>query len=305
MALLFVFFAAILASTVNYCLRKNLEYQKSARGYLTLYFIASFAISFLFYSDLKLESFTWAIPSIGAVAGMLNFTMMFVLAKALKVGPSGLTFAFQNAGSMFPAIFLFFLFGSPFGFVITWQVLVGFFILGIGLFLSARTQQQAKAQQLHSYAFSTWLTYAGIIFFIQGLILSIFQWRCLLLEHPACSHVLIPWNFSTAQDSWFMSGFFFIPALFQTAIFAIKEKRWFSSTELFLGIISGLLNGGATFFLLSATKHADGNIKAIMFPFFAVSVIFICSLWGRKLYQERVNWLGMALCIGGVLLGSL
>ncbi len=295
-----VLLAALFAAIVNFCLRKNSEFQKSPRGYLALYFVVSFLTSFIFH-ELNFRSISYKIGAIGIAAGLLNLLMMLLIARAVQIGPSGLTFAFQNSASMFPALFLFFVFGKSFGFTMHANLIVGFCLLTIGLFLLVRKEKIS----IKSFPFKNWLVLAIGILLIQGIILSIFQWRTLLLECPAQNHLLIPWNCSIAEDRWFMPGFFLIPAVMLLVSFFFRERRWFSSRELLLGIIAGIFNGGATFCLLLATRVANPNFRPILFPLFACAVIFLCSLWGKKYYREPIEWGGMAICLVGVLIGSL
>jgi drug/metabolite transporter (DMT)-like permease len=102
-----------------------------------------------------------------------------------------------------------------------------------------------------------------------------------------------------------MPGFFIVPALVQSVLFFTSERRWFSSRELALGAIAGVLNGGSTFCLLMAARDSDPSMRAILFPLFAVTVIFLCNLWGKRFYKESINWKGMTLCLAGVFIGSL
>lgn len=302
MSLVYVFIASILAAAVNFCLRKNLEQQKSSQGYLALYFIFSFVISF-FLREINLESFSFVMGSVGAITGLLNFLMMVLTARCLQIGTSGLTFAFQNSASVFPSLLLYSIFGATYGFTMTFPAFLGFGLIVLGLFLSSRIQKNSSSS--NQSFFVQWIILLISIFLIQGMILTLFQWRCLLLTDPLEPHPLIPWKCSLENEAWFMPGFFFIPAILQTLIFTISEKRWVSLREFFLGFTGGILNGGATFFLLLATEQASTNEKMILFPLFAVSVIFLCNLWGMKFYQERVYWPGMALCLAGVLIGAL
>lgn len=305
MAILFVILAGLFGSIVNYCFRKNFEKQASAKGYLSLYFIFSFAISFLFYSNLSIDSFSAVMSSIGMFAGSLNLVMMLLVALALQVGPSGLTFAFQNSACIFPTLFLFIIFGSTHGFELTIPSLIGFGLLLSGLFLSARKSSQNNTNAHQANSFNKWIMVAIAIFLIQGVILSIFQWRTLLMCPHASPHLLIPWTCSANEDTWFMPGFFLIPALFQTISFGLSERRWFSNRELLLGTTSGLFNGAGTFCLLGATKFAGPEVRMILFPLFAVTVILLCNLWSKYFYKEPIEWKGMTLCLAGVFIAAL
>lgn len=297
MGLIYAFIASLLAAAVNFCFRKNGEKQASPGGYLMVYFLASFLLSFL-AMNVSLDSFRFVMPSLGALTGMLNFAMMLLLSHSLQLGPTGLTFAFQNSASMFPAFILALIFGSTFGFQMTLSICIGFGLIALGLFLASLKQKQGTHSSFHR-----WLFFAIATFLVQGTILSLFQWRCLLLSD--LSSPLIPWKCSPQEDAWFMPSFFLIPALIQTAIFSISERRWLSVREFILGMVGGLLNGGSTYFLLQATKMAQTHEKMILFPFFAVSVILLCHVWAKLLYKESIYWPGMLLCIIGVLIGGL
>ena len=308
MSLMLVLIAALLAAGVNFCLRKNFERQRSANGYLALYFVFSFLISFAFRRNFDLHSFSAVMISVGMVAGILNLLMMCLVARALKIGPSGLTFAFQNSGSMFPSLLLYILFGRAFGFNFDIPLWIGFLCVGTGLFLSVwKPKGNAKEVLTESKLPSRtllWVVLALAIFAIQGIILSIFQWRSLLLEYPAKCHFLLPWTCSAQEDLWFAPAFFLLPALLQSLFFGFSERRWLSQREFILGTIGGLLNGGSTFCLLLATRYAGSGFRPILFPLFAVGVIFLCNLWGKKFYQEPIEWKGLLLCMSGIFIGS-
>jgi len=138
LSLILTLLAGCFGAAVNFCLRRNFKYQQSANGYLALYFVFSFLISFAFRFEVDFSSFSPVMGSIGVFAGILNLLMMLLVAKALKSGPSGLTFAFQNSSSIFPAIFLFFLFGTSFGFTLHPTLIIGCCCLILGLFISAK-----------------------------------------------------------------------------------------------------------------------------------------------------------------------
>lgn len=294
MSLLIVLGAAILAAISNFFLRKNQENKGSSLGYLVHFYLFSLLICFFLAPRLFSTSWSPVLTTMGGIAGALNVLMMILTARALLTGPPGLTFAFQNAGAIFPSFFLFFLFGPTFDFYLSSYHLIGVLALLIGLYLGARTKNNAFAP------FKKWILYASSTFFIQGIILSIFQWRCLLFSIPSKEHPFIPWSCLPEEDVWFIPGFFIVATLLMSLLFIFKERRFFRATEFFYGMLGGVFNGATTFLLLLATNYAVAAQKAILFPFFAVGVIFFCSVWGKALYQEKVNWFAIALCIFGV-----
>lgn len=294
MSLVLVFCGAILAAIANFFFRKNQDHGGSFLAFLTNYYLFSLLASLLITPQIFTTSWSPILSSIGGIAGALNVIMMVCTARALLNGPPGLTFAFQNAGAVFPAFLLFFLFGPTFDFILTTYHLIGIGAVLIGLYLGAQNKNN------HFSHFKKWLFFAIATFFAQGIILSMFQWRCLLFIPSSISHPLIPFSCSNDQDVWFIPGFFTAASLLMILLFSFKEKRLFTRKEFFYGSISGIFNGGTTFLLVLATKLAQGGQKAILFPFFAVTVILFCSIWGKALYKEKVNWLAIGLCIFGV-----
>ncbi|HSX11902.1 MAG TPA: hypothetical protein VLF61_00225 [Rhabdochlamydiaceae bacterium] len=301
MALLIIFFASVLAACANFFLKKNQDSKGSARAFLTSYYLFSLITSLLLTPSIFYTPWHPMLSVAGGIAGILNVFMMGFTALALMTGPPGLSFAFQNAGAVVPSILLFFLFGPAYDFVISPYHLIGISAVMIGLFLGARTKQSSTVP----FQFKKWIVFALSILILQGIILSMFQWRCLLYIPQSSSHPLIPWTCPAAQDVWFIPGFFTLALLTQLCLFFTTEKRWPNKREFLYGSAAGILNGVITFFLLLGTKMAEGAQKAILFPFFAVMIIFFCSLWGKALYKENVNWLAIGLCIFGVFFSLL
>ncbi|HSX03679.1 MAG TPA: hypothetical protein VLG76_03015 [Rhabdochlamydiaceae bacterium] len=302
MALFIIFFAAILAACSNFFLKKNQDHEGSPRAFLVNYYLFSLVFSILLTPSIFHTPWNPNLSMIGGIAGILNVFMMGFTALALFTGPPGLTFAFQNAGAVLPAFLLYFLFGPFYDFIITPYHLIGTTVVVIGLFLGARTKQPTSDVV---FQFKKWIFFAIGIFILQGVILSMFQWRCLLFLPQSPAHPLIPFNAPREQDVWFIPGFFTVALLFQVCLFVFREKRWMTKREFFYGGMGGVFNAVITFCLLLGTKMAAGSQKAVLFPFFAVSIIFFCSVWGRLLYKENVNWLAIILCIFGVFFSLL
>lgn len=270
----------------------------SANSFLICYYIVSFLWSFLINFNLLMETWNPIVLLIGGMAGILNVGMMFLTSQSLQRGPLGLTYAFQNASTVFPNIVLFLLFGSAFGFMVTHFQLVGMCILLIGLWWASRSGGGEQLTMTKGF-----LKYALGCFLVQTLILTIFQWRCLLFSCDI-EHSLIPTTYLESEDVWFMPGFFGVAAVVQGYLF-LRERKPITSTDITYGTLAGIANGTSTYFLLLATKLALPLEKGIIFPLFAVSVILICNFWGWKLYKERVNVIALILCALGILIASL
>jgi drug/metabolite transporter (DMT)-like permease len=296
MALGIIFIASLLAACANFFLKKNEETKGTAPAFLVNYYLFSLATSILLTPSIFSTPWNKPLTLIGGFGGFLNVAMLGFTAMALRTGPPGLTFAFQNAGAVLPAILLFLLFGPLYDFSLNFYQLIGIAAVVVGLFLGARTKQPLATP----FKFKKWILFATAILLLQGVILSIFQWRCLLyIPQHALTHPLIPWHCPPNHDVWFIPGFFSCALFLQLILFS-KEKRLPNKKEMLYGFLGGVLNGIVTFCLLATTKIAVGAQKVILFPFFAVMVIFFCSLWGKAFYKEHVNYLAIALCIFGV-----
>lgn len=304
MAVGFVLAAAFFAAFANFFFRKNIEKGGASSAFLSLYFIISLSVALLLTPELSHAKFSVLMCSLGCIAGLLNFLMMSLTARSLELGPPGLTFTFQNASSLIPGLLLFFLFGTSFGFLMTPGLIAGFILIVLGLYFSARAFEKGD-EKAHA-KFWKWLIFALAMLSVQGIILSIFQWRVLFFSCPVDEpHWLLPWSCHPDEDVWFMPAFFLLPALLQFLLFWRNEKRKFTSSEWVCGSSAGALNCLAMLFLLLATKTEGDLNKGMLFPLFTVSVILFCNLWGRKIYREKVNWTGITLCLIGVAVGMI
>jgi len=223
--------------------------------------------------------------------------MLFTF-QALRKGPAGLTFAFQNASAVFPGIFLFLIFGLEFGFAFSYFQLLGMVLVLVGLFLGVRGKNENSGSPPIS---KTWIKYAIACLLIQILALTCIQGRCVLFAEEKLN-----WFSSLAvleaDDIWFMPGQFGATVILQGVIFG-WEKRKLKSKEVAFGSLSGFANCICTGLLLAATKLASPSEQGILFPIFAVSTIVLCNLWARVLYQEKFNYTANGICALGIFVG--
>lgn len=286
-------------SISNYAMTITLRKKATIGGYLSIFFFVTFlSASYLNHIFSFQNPFSLPMASLGGITGLLMIVLMFGIGRSLQRGPSALSFAFLNSGSIIPPILMALLFGAAFGFSVTFANLLGMGITVAGLFWAARNNLKGNLS-------FEWLLFALFIFLFQGLLLTLYQWRCLIITEGLPYHLLIPFHCTPQADLWFMPALFFTAALVQLFIFYISEKRMQSSVEGLGGIIGGIANGLGTFFVLRATWIATPEEKAMLFPTFAVLVILICSFAGRLFYKERINWLATVFLILGILIGTL
>jgi hypothetical protein len=302
--------AAGFAAVANFFFRKNMERGGSSRAFLSQYFLFSLLISIPFSTQIFHAPFSPVMIGIGAFAGLLSYLMLTLTALSLRLGPPGLTFTFQNASCIIPGLLLCLLFGSAFGFLMTPGLFIGFGLILLGLILSSRSLEKKSVDatggaQAAKKVWIRWILSSVAMMAAQGFILSIFQWNVLLMNCAAKEHWLIPWGCRAGEDVWFMPAFFLVPTLLQSFFFWKAERRNFTLRETLYGSGAGALNCLCTVLLLLAIESSGNVKKEMIFPLFTISVIFFCNLWGWKIYKERVNWIGITLCILGVLVGLI
>lgn len=177
------------SALTNLFFRKCSSANSNTERYLFYYYLVSFIGSFFLQAEIQQIRWHSFLFTAGCVAGVLNVIMMLITARALQYIPSGITFTFQNAGSVFPNLVLFLILGPAFGFLVTYNQIVGMILILFGLFLGIFPIHSSKASP------TVWLKYAIGCCLIQTAILSIFQARLLLLDMHG------------NRDAQFMMGF--------------------------------------------------------------------------------------------------
>jgi hypothetical protein len=76
-----------------------------------------------------------------------------------------------------------------------------------------------------------------------------------------------------------------------------KEIKW--------GVLGGSLNGICTLFFIKSIHVANPFENTLIFPIFTVSLIVFCNIWGRLIYNERVNWAANGLCLTGICISAV
>lgn len=295
-SLIFSLLAAGCTSLSSLFFRKNADNStasSSPSGYLVLFYFFSFILSFLFYPDIWKVDINLIILAIGACVGLLSSTLMLLTSRALKQGPAGLTFAFQNASAIFPGLILFLFLGSDFGFSCSYLQLAGMVLVLSGLFLGAK-QESAS----HPKASPKWLKYALACFIVQILALTFIQGRCILFD-VGTEGLFSDFTPTEADDVWFMPGQFGASFIMQAVIF-LRENKKFQRSEVIFGCLGGIANFSSTCLLLLATKFALPYEKGILFPCFAVASMILCNIWANRLYNEKFNLKTNAFCSFGI-----
>lgn len=299
-SLVFSLLAAVCTATASLFFRKNAsnaDYSSSSSGYLVIFYAVSFISSLIFFPSIWEVDINFIILAIGACVGLMSSTLMLWTSHALRQGPAGLTFAFQNASAIFPGLILFLLLGEDFGFSSSLLQLLGMVLVIGGLFLG--TKQEFTVDRKVSHHWSKWLKYALACFIIQILALTCMEARCLLFNLDEIGGFFSNFAAKEAEDVWFMPGQFGASFGMQALIF-LREKRKVQTSEAIYGCLGGIANFGSTGLLLLATKLALPLEKGIIFPCFAVTSMILCNVWANRLYQEKFNFKSNVLCSFGI-----
>lgn len=299
-SLIFSLLAAGFTSLSSLFFRKNADNSTdggSPSGYLVFFYFFAFILSFLFYPDVWKVNVNLIILATGACVGILSSTVMLLTSRALKQGPAGLTFAFQNASAVFPGLILFLFLGSDFGFSCSYLQLAGMVLVLFGLFLGAK-----KGSTSHPQASSKWLKYALACFIVQILALTFIQARCILFDSMQIGGLFSVFTITEVDDIWFMPGQFGAAFIMQAVIFFCESKK-FQKSEVIYGCLGGAANFSSTCLLLLATKFALPFEKGILFPCFAVASMIMCNIWANRLYSEKFNLKTNMLCSLGIFMG--
>ena len=281
--------------------RKNTSLAPGAGShfYILNFYAGSLLLSLAVYPHLWETPVNWVVVCIGGCVGALNVLLMTMVATALRTGPSGLTFAFQNASAVFPGAILYLLFGADFGFSCSYYQLAGIALVIYGLFIGTQ-----KSSQTTSAFLSKWLVYALLCGVLQTLAFTMVQGRCILFEQDKLVGIFSSCAIQEGDDAWFMPAQFGMSFCLQ-AIIALRQANKIHPANIVYGLTSGLSNGTCTFLILLATKLAPPSLKVVLFPCFAGLVIILCNLWANRLFKEHFNLKTNILCAAGIMLGIL
>ncbi|MCH9626712.1 MAG: hypothetical protein S4CHLAM2_03400 [Chlamydiales bacterium] len=299
MGIFFAFIAAILVSISNFCMRRSIDAGGSSKAYLVVQLTFSFLVMIVL-NPVRTGDYAWSFGpvAIGLVGGLIFGIMMWGLGKTLEKGPPGLTFAILNTSSVAPAIVLALFFGVAFGHPYTFSNGIGSLLVVVGLLWAGWTSEKNANKAI-------WVLFATLIFILHTLFLVFLQWWAMVLKPELPTSFLLPFHIDARHIQWFMPAVIFVGAAMQWVIY-IKQRHHFpKGAEIGYGIAGGITNGACTFFLILAPQVASSWENAMIFPIFSVGVILLCNLWAQVFYKEAVNWWANAVCVTGLVIGTV
>jgi drug/metabolite transporter (DMT)-like permease len=296
MGVLLALVAGAFTPLTNLTVRKSIDVGGSAKAY----FVFQMASSFLFAVLLgPVRSGDLAIPLpaalLGSVAGVILSMMLFSMGKAVEKGPPGMTFAILFSATVMPGLLMTLVFGPALGFEYNVWHAIGSSLVLLGLFWGAKGLTEMKEKKI-------WILFCSLMFTFHLLLLGIYQWRAMLINHPEALTFAQP---QEIMSEWFTAFMFLTSALIQFVVYLRAKSQPLRGGEVLYGVAGGVFNMLCTFFLLWAAEQASPLENAVIFPIYAVMGIVLTNMWGQKFYHERVNWWACSLCVLGLVVGTV
>jgi len=297
MVIALILTSALFAAMQNLCMRRSVDTGGGANLYVPIQLFISALIATLL-NPVSTGDYGINISTVvlGVLMGSMMGLLMWSLGKSLKFGSPALTFAVVNSCSVLPAVLMAFVFGKGLGHPYHWWNGMGSLVVVIGIFWSSWAAISCTDKKRWALFMAS-----GAAAFI--LFSAMLQWKVLLETHGG-THWLLPVKISAENNQFLMPIIFLCAALMQ--LLGLRgQPLHFSKETAIYGLLGGICNGSSLFFMMMSTSKAVGIENAILFPLFSIAVIQICNLWGRALYQEKIQWTPQTLCIGGLVLGSV
>ncbi len=291
--------AGICVAISNLFLRRSIDSGGTSKAYLMLQLGLTVFVMILL-GPVRTGNYAWE-PSMAIFAlagGILLASVMGFLGKAFENGPPGLSVAMLNCSSVMPILMLVLFFGAQFGFYYTLWNAIGSILVIAGICWAGWDGGNIASRR-------KWLLFVSLTFFAHVFYLVFLSWRSLFINFPGQSGLGLAFSPEAASMQWFMPIVFATAAFIQGVLFFSGERRMPNRTEVSYGMVGSVVHGVGAFAMLKATEVATSVEHAMLFPIFSVTLIVGCNLWGKWLYQEQVHWKANAVCIGGLLLGTV
>jgi multidrug transporter EmrE-like cation transporter len=299
MGIFFAFIAALFVPITNLFLRKSVDAGGNAKAFFVFELGVSCLLAMLMYPVATCQyRFDWPVILMGAVAGVILSGMLSSLGKAVEKGPPGITFCILNSATVMPGLLMAVIFGAAKGYDYTVWHAIGSSLVVLGLFWAGKgvTGMDDKKQ---------WVIFSTATFIFHMLLLTLYQWRAMLLNLPNPQEVFSFISAEQIQCQWFTPAMFFTAGLIQLVVYLQQEDHQLKLKEAILGSAGGISNILCTFFVIRSTEVASPLENAIIFPIFSVVGILLTNAWGQALYQEKVNWKACQLCVLGLIVGTV
>lgn len=292
MAIFLILWGSLMGALNNLCLRRSIDVGVQTKSYLVFQFGSSAGLAFLFFylrGGGEVETFSWVFSTLSLIGGLCLALMMWGIGGALALGPPGLSLSAFNGVSLLPPLVMSLLVGEEGGYVLQVSHLLGLLFVALGLGWSAKTSPPSSRKQ-------GWGKRLALALVAHLALLLVVEWRAYLMRGPLGTN---------AGGYWFTPLLFFSATLLQIILFWKQERRLPQFKEAAFGFLGGILAGSSVTLLIAAPEIATPKESIMLFPLFAILLIFLCNLWGRWLYKEAVHWGGVTLSLLGVCVGSI
>lgn len=299
MGIFFALLAGLFMPLTNLTVRKSVDVGGTSKGYFVFQLLFSFLFAIVF-GPVATGNYAISLSAalLGITAGLVLSFMLYFVGRAVEKGPPGFTFAILSSACVLPGLLMALILGVSFGYKYNFWHAVGSILVLVGLFWGAKGLEGMKDRK-------QWLLFATLMFIFHVLLLSLYQWKGMLLSANRPEGVFPFFSVEKMQNECFTPFMFLTGAIVQTYIFIRNENRAPLAGEIYYGFAGGLSNILVTFLLLMAAEKAGPLENAAIFPIFSVIGIILTNAWGQKLYQEEVNWRACQLCAFGLILGTV
>jgi multidrug transporter EmrE-like cation transporter len=298
MGILLAFIAGLFVPLTNLCVRKSVDVSGNAKAFFVFQMLSSLLLTTCL-GPLRqgLFQIPLSVALLGTLAGLFLSGLLFFLGKAVEKGPPALTFAILNSATVMPGLLMALVFGASLGFIYNFWHALGSFLVLSGLFWGAKGLKGMKEIR-------SWLFFSASMFFFHVLLLSLYQYRAMLMNLPNPEELVSFFTSERIKSVWFVPFMFLSSGLVQLGIY-LNSKQIPHPKEAFFGTLGGLFNFLCTFFLIWATEVASPLENAVIFPIYSVIGIILTNVWGAKLYKEEVNWRACLVCLLGLIIGTI
>lgn len=295
-----IFLSGLCVALANLCMRRSVEARGSTKGYLFIQLLLS-ALLLVLINPVRTQDYScsYGIATFAIVTGLLLAGAMIFLGRALESGPSGLSVATISCSSVVPILVLVFLFGENFGFRYTIWNGMGSILVIIGIIWANWSGWEGSNRK-------QWLAFLLLSFFAHVGYLVLLHWRALFVNFSSHNGLGFSFTQKEAGTQWFTPIVFFSAALIvQVFYFLTEQRRAFFRSEILYGVWGSIAGGIGAFFMIWATEVSTPIEHAMLFPVYSVTTLIACNLWSKWLYKEEILWKAHAMCITGLLIGTI
>lgn len=213
--------------------------------------------------------------------GATFVTGFYVMAEATQKSGVTLTTIASKTSMIVPTIMAFFIYKDA----ISSFKIIGIILAVLAVFLTAYKSEKEEQGTFLQYAILPFLVFA-----IGGFIEVV-------LNYVQAFYI------GEGEQAFFLICLFGLAASIGTLLLLIKRERLLKK-DVIAGVVLGIPNYLAVYFFL-LTLDQSGLESSVIFPVHNVGIVLVATLIAFTVFKEKiskVNWLGISLSVGAILL---